>query len=97
MNFPDLSDSATPEFGTFVTALKEVFHGEPWEDIATYAERAWRACGLGVGLMADAGLRLACWDGVYAHIVLAHGGAVVLLVALGALSATIVERIKARN
>lgn len=54
-------------------------------------------CGLGVGLMADAGLRLACWDGVYAHIVLAHGGAVVLLVALGALSATLVERIKARH
>jgi hypothetical protein len=54
-------------------------------------------CGLGVGLMADAGLRLACWDGVYAHIVLAHGGAVVLLVALGALSATLVERVKARN
>jgi hypothetical protein len=53
-------------------------------------------CGLGVGLMADAGLRLACWDGVYAHIVLAHGGAVVLLVALGALSAALVERIKAR-
>lgn len=47
MNFPDLTDSATPEFGSFVTALKEVFHGEPWEDIATYAERAWRACGLG--------------------------------------------------
>ena len=54
-------------------------------------------CGLGVGLMADAGLRLACWDGVYAHIVLAHGGAVVLLVALGALSATLVEHIKARR
>jgi hypothetical protein len=54
-------------------------------------------CGLGVGLMADAGLRLACWDGVYAHIVIAHGGAVVLLVALGALSATLVERIKARS
>lgn len=54
-------------------------------------------CGLGVGLMADAGLRLACWDGVYAHIVLAHGGAIVLLVALGALSATLVERIKARS
>jgi hypothetical protein len=52
-------------------------------------------CGLGVGLMADAGLRLACWDGVYAHIVLAHGGAIVLLVALGALSATLVERVKA--
>lgn len=54
-------------------------------------------CGLGVGVMADAGLRLACWDGVYTHIVLAHGGAIVLLVALGALSAMLVERIKARH
>lgn len=52
-------------------------------------------CGLAVGLMADAGLRLFCWDGVFAHIVIAHGGAIAILVALGALSATFVERIKA--
>jgi hypothetical protein len=51
-------------------------------------------CGLGVGLMADAGLRLCCWDGGYAHIALAHGGAVLLLVALGALSAMLVERVR---
>lgn len=53
--------------------------------------------GLGVGLMADAGLRLLCWGGTYAHVVLAHGGAIVTLVALGALSATLVERSKARR
>jgi hypothetical protein len=52
-------------------------------------------CGLGVGLMADAGLRLFCWDGGYLHIVLAHGGAIAILIALGALSAAVVERIKA--
>jgi len=52
-------------------------------------------CGLGVGLMADAGLRLFCWDGDYAHVLIAHGGAILILVALGALSATVIERIKA--
>jgi hypothetical protein len=54
-------------------------------------------CGFGVGLMADAGLRLFCWDGDYAHVLIAHGGAILILVALGALSASIVERVKARS
>ena len=54
-------------------------------------------CGLGVGLMVDAGLRLLCWDGEYSHVVLAHGGAIALLISLGALSAIWVERIKARE
>lgn len=54
-------------------------------------------CGFGVGLMADAGLRMLCWDGDYVHVLVAHGGAILILVALGALSATIVERIKARR
>lgn len=52
-------------------------------------------CGLGVGLMADAGQRLLCWDGDYLHVLLAHGGAILILVALGALSASAVEYIKA--
>jgi len=52
-------------------------------------------CGLGVGLMADAGLRLCCWDGGFSHIAFAHGGAVLLLTALAALGATFVERLKA--
>lgn len=51
-------------------------------------------CGLGVGFMADAGLRLMCWDAGFAHLFVAHGGAIVLLVTLGATCATIVERIK---
>jgi hypothetical protein len=49
-------------------------------------------CGLGVGLMADAGLRLFCWDGTIAHVVIAHGGAIAIVAALGALSATVMER-----
>jgi hypothetical protein len=53
-------------------------------------------CGLGIGLMADAGLRLFCWDGGYLHIVIAHGAAIAILVVLGALSATFVERLKMR-
>jgi hypothetical protein len=53
-------------------------------------------CGLGVGIMADAGLRLFCWDGDYMHVLVAHGGAILLLVALGAVCATVIERIKAR-
>jgi len=51
-------------------------------------------CGLGIGLMADAGLRAMCWDGEHAHVVLAHGGSIAVLVALGAVSATLVERVK---
>jgi hypothetical protein len=54
-------------------------------------------CGGGVGLMADAGLRLFCWDGDYAHVLVAHGGAILILIALGAMSATLVERFKARR
>lgn len=52
-------------------------------------------CGLGVGIMADAGLRLFCRDGG-THLIVAHGGAIVLLVVLGAMCATIVERVKRR-
>ena len=51
-------------------------------------------CGLGVGVMADAGLRLFCWDGDYLHVLIAHGGAILMLVGLGAISATVIERSK---
>jgi hypothetical protein len=53
--------------------------------------------GLGVGMMADAGLRLFCRDGALAHIVVAHGGAIAAVMALGALGGWLVERIKARS
>jgi hypothetical protein len=47
--------------------------------------------------MADAGLRLFCWDGDLLHILVAHGGAIALLMLLGALSARVVEHLKARR
>jgi hypothetical protein len=54
-------------------------------------------CGLAIGLMADAGLRLFCWDGERSHVLIAHGGAIAILIGLGALSAVLVERVKARR
>jgi Negative regulator of sigma F len=48
--------------------------------------------GLGVGLMADAGARLFCWVSTPAHVLLAHGGAAVLLVVAGAALATAIDR-----
>lgn len=54
-------------------------------------------CGAGVGLMADAGLRLTCWDGGFVHALLAHGAAIALLTVLGAASATAVERLKSSD
>ncbi|HEU4532025.1 MAG TPA: NrsF family protein [Steroidobacteraceae bacterium] len=53
-------------------------------------------CGVAIGLMADAGLRLFCWDGERSHILIAHGGAIAILVGLGALAALGVERSKRR-
>ena len=40
------SHSGSPEFGSFVTALREIFRDEQWHDVESYAERAWHACGL---------------------------------------------------
>jgi hypothetical protein len=54
-------------------------------------------CGLGVGLMSDAGLSALCWNGEYVHVLVAHGGAIVMLMALGAASAVAVERRKVRR
>ena len=54
-------------------------------------------CGLGVGLMSDAGLRALCWNGEHVHVLVAHGGAIAMLMALGAASAVAVERSKARK
>jgi len=54
-------------------------------------------CGLGVGVMADAGLRLFCRDGELAHIVVAHGGAIAIVITIGALGGSISDWIKARG
>ncbi|HEY5756630.1 MAG TPA: NrsF family protein [Steroidobacter sp.] len=42
-------------------------------------------CGLAVGFMGDAGLRLLCWDGEYAHVIYAHAGAIVIAMVIGTL------------
>ena len=53
--------------------------------------------GLGAGIIADAGVRLFCWVSSPAHVLLAHGGAILFLAAIGAAAATVVERIKRRR
>jgi hypothetical protein len=48
--------------------------------------------GLGVGLMADAGARLFCWVSTPAHVLLAHGGAILGLGLAGAAVAVAIDR-----
>ena len=52
--------------------------------------------GLGAGLMADAGVRMFCWVTTPAHVLIAHGGAVVAMTGVGALIASLLERVKGR-
>jgi hypothetical protein len=52
--------------------------------------------GLGAALMADSGVRLFCWVSEPSHVLLAHGGAIVLVTLAGALLSTAIERFKAR-
>jgi hypothetical protein len=47
--------------------------------------------------MADAGVRLFCWVTGPAHVLIAHGGAIVMLMLLGAAGAVVVERARARR
>jgi hypothetical protein len=54
-------------------------------------------CGLGVGIMADAGVRLFCWFTEPAHVLIAHGGAIVMLMLIGAGCAMLVDRMRARR
>ncbi len=53
--------------------------------------------GLGAGLMTEAGVRLFCRVSTPAHVLLSHGGAILLLGVAGALIATLVEKWKARK
>jgi hypothetical protein len=52
--------------------------------------------GLGAGITADAGVRLFCWVSSPAHVLLAHGGAILFLAVTGAAIATVIERFKGR-
>lgn len=53
--------------------------------------------GLGAGLMNDAGVRIFCWVDSPRHVLIAHGGAILLLAITGALAATLIDIIRARN
>jgi hypothetical protein len=53
-------------------------------------------CGLGAGLLADSGVRLFCWVSDPLHVFVSHGGAVVLLAALGAAAAVATDRLRPR-
>jgi hypothetical protein len=53
------------------------------------------ACGLGTGLMTDAGMRLWCGISTVSHVLLGHGLAILLLVVLGGLAGLAVDRLRA--
>ena len=48
--------------------------------------------GLGAGLVSDAGVRLYCWVSDPGHVLVSHGGAIVVFMALGAVAAMLLER-----
>lgn len=48
--------------------------------------------GLGTGIMTDSGSRIFCWVSSPGHVLAAHGGVVVFLMVLGALTASLVDR-----
>jgi hypothetical protein len=55
------------------------------------------AYGLASGLMTDAGMRLFCMVDEPAHVFAAHGGVILLGAVGGALTATLIERVKYRR
>jgi hypothetical protein len=69
---------------------------------AWLASRAWPErpaiagafYGLGTGVMADAGARLFCWVSAPVHVLVSHGAAILAVTACGALTATIVDRLR---
>ncbi len=69
-----------------------------WLVVRASATRPWvasAACGLGTGLMTDAGMRLWCGISTVSHVLLGHGLAILLLVVLGALAGLAVDRLRA--
>jgi hypothetical protein len=51
-------------------------------------------CGLGTGLMTDAGMRLFCGVSTVSHVVVGHGAAILLLCALGVLVGAVADRLR---
>ncbi|PYQ05339.1 MAG: hypothetical protein DMF82_08755, partial [Acidobacteria bacterium] len=69
-----------------------------WLVVRASPTRPWvasAACGLGTGLMTDAGMRLWCGISTVSHVLLGHGLAILLLVVLGALAGLAVDRLRA--
>jgi hypothetical protein len=58
---------------------------------------AGSAYGLAIGLMTDAGMRLFCEVDQLFHVFAAHGGVILLGAIGGALTATVIERVKYRR
>jgi hypothetical protein len=54
------------------------------------------ACGLGTGLMVDAGMRLWCGVSTVSHVLVGHGAVIVVLVAVGALAGLALDRVRGR-
>lgn len=54
-------------------------------------------CGLGAGLLVDAGVRLFCWISEPAHVLVSHGGAILGLTLLGVAAARQIEGILGRR
>ena len=68
-----------------------------WLVVRASPTRPWVAsagCGLGTGLMTDAGMRLWCGISTVSHVLLGHGLAILLLVVLGALAGLAVDRLR---
>jgi len=61
---------------------------------ATRPVIAGAASGLGTGLMVDAGMRLFCGVSTISHVMVAHGAAILLLMALGALAAACADHVR---
>jgi hypothetical protein len=71
-----------------------------WLAARALPARPWLAggiYGLGAGLIADSGTRLFCWVSEPAHVLVAHGGSILALAALGALTAAAVEGVRGRT
>lgn len=51
-------------------------------------------CGLGTGLMTDAGMRLFCGVSTVSHVLVGHGAAILLLGALGAFVGAVADRLR---
>jgi hypothetical protein len=68
-----------------------------WRLLPVRPATAGALCGLGAGLLTDAGVRLFCNVDEPWHVLVAHGGAIAGLCALGALLSVGIDRLAARR